>query len=112
MPGLARSLRFYGFIVGLTLAHLVIDWGKLRLVRSNMIEDGAASFLGDQILHSLTICITVWLVARTPVSSLISKMRCFQSEIEKAASPASCIRWDYFWRRVHRSFSNETADEK
>ena len=83
MPGLARSLGFYCFIAGLTLVHLGIDWGKLRLVRFSRIEDGAASFLGDQVLHFLTVCITAWLIARPPVLSVIAKMRWFQSELEK-----------------------------
>ncbi len=83
VPGLAKSPGFYGFIVGLTLVHLGIDWGKLRLLRSNMIEDGAASFFGEQILHSFTVCITAWLIARPPVLSLTVKMRWSQSEIDK-----------------------------
>lgn len=83
VPGLAKSLCFYGFIVGLTLVHLGIDWGKLRLVRSAMIEDGVALFLGDQILHSFTVCLAAWLIARPPVLSLVAKIRWFQSGIEK-----------------------------
>jgi Protein of unknown function (DUF3307) len=83
MPGLARSFGFYCLIAGLTLIHLGIDWGKLRLVRVSMIKDGAASFLGDQALHLLTVCITAWLIVRPPVLGLIAKMRWFQSEIQK-----------------------------
>jgi hypothetical protein len=83
VPGLAKSPSFYGFIVGLMLVHLGIDWGKLRLVRSGMIEDGAASFLGDQILHGFTVCIAAWLIARPPILSLVAKIRWFQSEIER-----------------------------
>jgi hypothetical protein len=83
VPGLWRKLGFYGFILGLTLVHLGIDWGKLRLVRSNMIEDGAASFSTDQVIHLLTVCITAWLIARPSDFSVIAKMRWFQSEIEK-----------------------------
>jgi hypothetical protein len=83
VPELAKSLSFYGFIVGLTLVHLGIDWGKLRLIRSDRIEDGAASFFGDQILHTLTICTAAWLIARPPVLSLVAKLRWFQSGIEK-----------------------------
>ena len=75
VPGLWKSVEFYGFILGLTFVHLGIDWGKLRLIRSNMIEDGAASFLGDQAIHFLTVCITAWLIARPSVLSVIAKMR-------------------------------------
>jgi hypothetical protein len=31
VPGLATSLGFYGFIVGLTLVHLGIDWASSAL---------------------------------------------------------------------------------
>jgi len=83
VPGLAASLGFYGSILGLTLVHLAIDWLKLRLVRSEMIEDGAATFLGDQAIHTLTVLLTAWLIARPPFWTLIAKLRWAQSAIEK-----------------------------
>jgi hypothetical protein len=83
VPGLWSSLSFYGFIAALTLVHLGIDWGKLRLVHSNVIEDGAVPFMGDQATHFLTVCITAWLIVRPATLSMIAKMRWFQSEIEK-----------------------------
>jgi hypothetical protein len=48
-----------------------------------MIEEGAASFLGDQILHIFTVCIAAWLIVRPPVLSVIAKIRWFHSGIEK-----------------------------
>lgn len=83
MAGVWNSPRFYGFMAGLTLVHLAIDWGKVRLVRSKVIADGAASFFSDQIIHFLTICITTSLIIRPSVPNVIAKMRWFQSEVEK-----------------------------
>jgi hypothetical protein len=83
VPGLWRSPGFYGFIVGLTVVHLGIDWGKLRLVRSNRVEDGAASFFGDQILHFLTVGVAAWLIVRSPILGVMARIRWFQSVIDK-----------------------------
>ncbi len=43
IPGLALRWGFYASIFGLVLIHLVIDWLKLRLVRSEKLADGAAT---------------------------------------------------------------------
>jgi hypothetical protein len=83
IPGLARSLSFYGFVLGLTVVHLGIDWVKLRLVSSNVIENGTVSFLGDQILHGLTVCITAWLITHPTFLALIAKVHWIQSGVEK-----------------------------
>jgi len=83
VPGQWRNLWFYGFLTGLTLVHLGIDWGKVRLVSSNKIGDGAASFLGDQALHLVTVSATAWLIARPPAGALAAKMHWLQSNIEK-----------------------------
>jgi hypothetical protein len=83
IPGLAVRMDFYGFILGLTQVHLVIDWLKLRLVRSGILEDGAATFLGDQAVHTLTVFLTAWLIIRPPFLILLAKIHWFQSAIEK-----------------------------
>jgi hypothetical protein len=83
MPWLALGLSFYGFLLGLTLVHLAIDWAKLRLVRSNLIEDGAVSFFGDQILHGLTVGLTAWLLTHPPFPTLVAKLHGVQSGMEK-----------------------------
>ena len=83
IPGLAVRLGFYASILGLTLIHLAIDWLKLRLVRSEMVEDGAATFLGDQAVHTLTIFLTAWLITRPPFGTLLAKVHWAQSAIEK-----------------------------
>jgi len=83
IPGLAVRMDFYGFILALTVVHLGIDWLKLRLVRSGMLADGAATFLGDQAVHTLTILLTVWLITRPPFLTLLAKIHWVQSAIEK-----------------------------
>jgi hypothetical protein len=83
IPGQAARLGFYASILGLTLVHLGIDWLKIRLVRSEMVEDGAATFLGDQAVHALTIVLTAWLITRPPFGTLLAKIHWAQSAIEK-----------------------------
>lgn len=83
VPGLASSTILYAAILALTLVHLAIDWLKLRLVRSEILGEGAATFLGDQAIHALTVLLTAWLIARPPFWSLLDKFRWAQSAIEK-----------------------------
>ncbi|HWO34067.1 MAG TPA: DUF3307 domain-containing protein, partial [Candidatus Acidoferrum sp.] len=83
IPGLAVRLGFYASILGLTLVHLAIDWLKIRLVRFEMIEDGAATFLGDQAVHAVTVFLTAWLITRPPFGTLLAKVHWAQSAIEK-----------------------------
>jgi len=83
VPGLWTSVGFYGLLVGLTLVHLGMDWAKLRLIRSHRIEDGAASFFADQLLHLLSVGLTAWVMVRPAVPSLMANMRSLQSGIEK-----------------------------
>jgi hypothetical protein len=83
IPGLTVRWGFYACILGLALVHLAIDWLKLRLVRSETLADGAATFLGDQAMHALTVFLTAWLIARPPLWTLLAKLQWAQSTIEK-----------------------------
>jgi Protein of unknown function (DUF3307) len=83
ISGLAVSLAFYASILGLTLIHLGIDWLKLRLVCSETLEDGAATFLADQAVHTLTVFLTAWLIIRPPFWTLLAKLHWAQSAVEK-----------------------------
>jgi len=83
IPGLTPSPGFYASILGLTLVHLVIDWLKLRLVRSEIVEDGAAAFLADQAVHAFTVFLAAWLITHPPFWSLLAKLHWAQSAIEK-----------------------------
>lgn len=83
VPGLWESPGFYIFTAGLTGVHLAMDWGKIRLLHSGRIGDGAATFLWDQFLHFLTIGLAAWLIARPSLLSVASKLRGLQLGIEK-----------------------------
>lgn len=83
IPGLALSVAFYASILGLTLVHLGIDWLKIRLVRSQTLDDGAPTFLADQAIHTLTVFLTVWLITRPPFWTLLAKFHWAQSAIQK-----------------------------
>jgi Protein of unknown function (DUF3307) len=83
IPGLALRWGFYVSILGLALVHLAIDWLKLRLVRSETLADGAATFLGDQAIHALTVFLTAWFIIRPPLWTLLAKLQWAQSAIEK-----------------------------
>jgi hypothetical protein len=67
----------------LTVVHLAMDWGKLRLLQSGRIEDGAITFLWDQFLHLLTVGLAAWPIARPSLLTVASKLRWLQLTIEK-----------------------------
>ena len=71
--------------------HLAIDWTKVRLISSSKIGDGAASFLGDQAVHFITVAITGWFIARPSTASVVAKSWLSIADRE-TASPVSCIR--------------------
>ncbi|HET7109155.1 MAG TPA: DUF3307 domain-containing protein [Candidatus Acidoferrum sp.] len=83
IPGLALRWSFYVSLLALALVHLAIDSLKLRLVRSETLSDGAATFLTDQALHALTVFLTAWLLIRPPFWTLLEKFHWAQSAIEK-----------------------------
>jgi len=83
VPGLWKSPDFYAFTLGLTAAHLAMDWGKIRLLHSGRITDGAAAFLWDQFLHFLTVGVAAWLIARPSLLTMTTEVRGVQLGIEK-----------------------------
>src|ERR1700735_1797695 len=66
LPEMARDIRSYGIVLGLSLIHFGLASGKLYLLRSNTIDDGPAAFFLSQPLHGLAVCIAVWFIARPP----------------------------------------------
>lgn len=82
LPLLASRFSFYVLMVVLTLAHLGIDGGKAWLVRSKVIDDGARAFFGDQLMHSLTVCVISWALARPSYPSLVSTVHSLRSHTE------------------------------
>jgi hypothetical protein len=65
------SLRTHLVIAALTLVHLLIDLGKIQLARKYSGCDGSRAYLGDQLLHFLTVLLAAWLLApAVPFSEL------------------------------------------
>lgn len=83
LPPLWRHAGFYGFVAGLTLVHLGMDWSKIRLMRSGWIEDSATAFLGDQFLHFLTVCLAAFLIIQPSPPDLTAAIRGLQLGSEK-----------------------------
>lgn len=83
IPGLALRWSLYASILALALVHLAVDWMKLRLVRSESLADGAATFLADQAVHALTVFLTAWLIIQPPAWFLLAKLQWARSAIEK-----------------------------
>src|SRR5215475_12710505 len=63
VPGSFFSLRTHAVLVALTLAHLLIDFLKIRFVASEWISNGTRSFVIDQLLHVVTIVFAAELLA-------------------------------------------------
>jgi Protein of unknown function (DUF3307) len=55
VPGVFLSLRFQAVILGLTLAHLGIDWCRIALGRKTAWAQGTTAFAMDQWAHFVTI---------------------------------------------------------
>ncbi|MGH9682215.1 MAG: DUF3307 domain-containing protein [Candidatus Acidiferrales bacterium] len=70
VPHVAASLRFYFVVFGLTLVHLLIDFCKINLARAKITGNGARSFLGDQVLHFITVALAAALIVRAPLAEL------------------------------------------
>lgn len=83
VQGLRKSPGFYAFALALTLAHLAMDWAKIRLLQSGRIAESAPTFLWYQFLHFLSVGLAAWLIARPSLPTVISNLRWLQLEIEK-----------------------------
>jgi len=55
-------LRTHFVIAVLTLAHLLIDFAKIRLSRKYPVCDGSWAYVSDQLLHFLTVSLAAWLL--------------------------------------------------
>ena len=47
LAGSGLSLRTHGVILALTLVHLFIDLGKIRLTQKTILNDGAVAYIAD-----------------------------------------------------------------
>lgn len=68
-PSLLRSAGFYFALASLCAVHLLIDFAKIALTRSQIIADGLRAFLADQGLHALTIATVAMLYTQTSLES-------------------------------------------
>lgn len=57
------SLRTHVVILALTLVHLLIDLVKIRLTQKTILNDGAAAYVGDQLLHFVSVAFAAWLLS-------------------------------------------------
>lgn len=85
VPGSFLSLRAQLVIVGLTLAHLLIDFFKIQLSRKNLVSDGSWAYVSDQVVHFLTVVIAAGLISPagsfSALASLLEKARGVQNQI-------------------------------
>ena len=82
-PALVRSLDFYGVIIGLTLVHLVFDWGKLSLVRLTTKAEGTLAFVAGQLVYVFPVCVAAEIIAKTPLHELMVSLTWVQSHAEQ-----------------------------
>lgn len=73
------SLQFQLTILGLTVAHLLLDWAKISLTRKGMLSDTALTFLLDQIVHVSTVGGAAWVIARPPSNELLEQITWLRS---------------------------------
>ncbi|MGA8142944.1 MAG: DUF3307 domain-containing protein [Candidatus Acidiferrales bacterium] len=75
LPGAILSMRFQVVVLALTLLHLAIDFGKIRMAQAHLTGDGTLPFVGDQLLHAATVGVAAWFIAGSiPLSALILQL--------------------------------------
>jgi len=62
MRGSLFSVRTHLVVAALTLVHLLIDFGKIRLAATYSACDGSRAYVTDQVLHFLTVVFSAWLL--------------------------------------------------
>src|SRR5882762_9507492 len=71
LRGSILSLRTHLVIAALTLVHLLIDFAKTQLAKEYPVCDGSWSYVGDQLLHFLTVSLAAWMLSpAVPFSEL------------------------------------------
>jgi hypothetical protein len=80
---LARSLDFYGVIIGLTLVHLAFDWGKLSLVRITAKAEGTLAFVAGQFVYVFSVGVAAEIIAKTPLREWMVGLSWVQSHAEQ-----------------------------
>jgi hypothetical protein len=62
LPGSLFASRTCAVIAALTIVHLLIDLGKMRLAARYSLCDGARAYVADQVLHFATVVFAAWLL--------------------------------------------------
>jgi hypothetical protein len=63
LRGSLFALRTHLVVAALTLVHLLIDLSKIQLARKFPVCDGTRAYVGDQLLHFLTVTLAAWLLS-------------------------------------------------
>lgn len=63
IQGALLSFRAQGVLLSLTAAHAAIDMGKSRVLRREIVRDGASAYLLDQTLHLVSVIFAAWLLS-------------------------------------------------
>jgi len=76
LRGSIFSPRTHLVIAALALVHLLIDLAKMRLARNHPAFDGSSAYVGDQVLHFLTVSLAAWLLSpAVPFSELCAPIQ-------------------------------------
>jgi len=62
LAGFGLSLRTHAVILGLTLAHLLLDLAKIHLAQKAFVHDRAVVYVSDQLLHFMSVAFAAWLL--------------------------------------------------
>lgn len=79
-PVLLRSAGFYFAVAAVCVFHLLIDFAKIALTRSQMIADGLRAFLADQGLHALIIAGTAMVYTHTSIGAVWDSLAGIQAQ--------------------------------
>jgi hypothetical protein len=77
--------RTHLVILGLTLVHLLIDLAKIEFAGRHPANDGSLAYVGDQLLHFLTVVLAAWLltpaVPFSELSNLLQQSRVLPNKV-------------------------------
>jgi hypothetical protein len=77
--------RTHLVILGLTLVHLLIDLAKIEFAGRHPANDGPLAYVGDQLLHFLTVVLAAWLltpaVPFSELSNLLQQSRVLPNKV-------------------------------
>jgi hypothetical protein len=73
-PAWLKRPNSYAVVVCLSVAHLLIDWGKIALTSSQWTSDKLSLFLTDQALHAGTVAAAALVLVGSPLHDLLSEV--------------------------------------